>query len=55
LSTGWADRIETHNYEGDEDNEEEAAKKDENQPLALYMTMHKSKGLQADYVCGTGE
>lgn len=48
LSTRWADRIEMHKYEEEEDEEE--AKKDENQPLTLYMTMHKSKGLQADYV-----
>lgn len=46
LSTRWADRIEMHKYEEEEDEEE--AKKDENQPLTLYMTMHKAKGLQAD-------
>jgi DNA helicase IV len=51
LSARWADRIELHEDEGDEDNEEEGtAKRDENKPQTLFMTMHKSKGLEADYV-----
>ena len=49
LSTRWAHSIELHEDEGDEDNEEEA-KRDGDKPPTLYMTMHKSKGLQADYV-----
>lgn len=51
LSARWADYIELHEDEGDEDNEEEGTvKRNQNKPQTLYMTMHKSKGLEANYV-----
>ena len=52
LSTRWANRVELHEDAGDEDDEDDDEEDNPagDKPPTLYMTMHKSKGLQADYV-----
>jgi DNA helicase IV len=49
LSARWANSIQLHEDTGD-DEEDEDDKPVGGKPPTLYMTMHKSKGLQADYV-----
>jgi len=55
LSSRWAKRIELHEDAGDEDDEDDD-KPAGGKPPTLYMTMtmHKSKGLEADYVLIVG-
>jgi DNA helicase-4 len=48
LSSRWAKHIELHEDAGDEEDEDDDEPAGDKLPT-LYMTMHKSKGLQADY------